>query len=220
MRSDRALGPADGLRELITRHGIHESSDDARRLFIFLALLEKWNASINLTASTEWSSLAMLFEEAMWAASFYPQSPVAHMDIGSGAGFPAVPMRILQPAMHLRMVESRAKRAVFLEAAVKELGLDNTEVVCRRAEDYLRSGSMPRFDIVSWKGLKLSSVAFDNLLAASSPETRLWLLHGAKVPLEDAAENLKSLRLVRREPFPGRLSWQLSIYAFLAGRFT
>jgi 16S rRNA (guanine527-N7)-methyltransferase len=207
--------PADGLRQLIARHGIRESSNEARRLFAYLALLEKWNVSINLTASTEWSSLAKLFEEALWASRFYPQSRVTHMDIGSGAGFPAVPMRILRPAMRLLLLESRTKRAVFLEIAAKELGLDNMEVVCRRAEDYLGSGSLPRFDIISWKGLKLSRVSFDHLLAASKPKTRLWLFHGEKLPLEDPAGALESLRLVRREHFPCRPSWQLSIYAFL-----
>jgi 16S rRNA (guanine527-N7)-methyltransferase len=216
MHSGKAVETADGLRGLITRYGILESSDEARRLFAYLALLEKWSARINLTASAEWSSMAKLFEEALWASRFYPQSRVTHMDIGSGAGFPAVPMRILRPAMCLRLVESRAKRAVFLEIAAKELGLDGTEVVCRRAEDYLRSESLSQFDIVSWKGLKLSKVSFDNLLKASKPDTRLWLFHAEKLPLEDAAEALESLRLVRQEHFPGRPGWQLSIYAFQA----
>jgi 16S rRNA (guanine(527)-N(7))-methyltransferase RsmG len=214
------MNSADGLRELIARHGIRESSDEARRLFAYLALLEKWNAGINLTASTAWSSLVGFFEEAMWASRLYPQARITHMDIGSGAGFPAVPMRILRPAMRLRLVESRAKRAVFLETVTKELGLDNTEVICRRAEEYLRSRPLPEFDIASWKGLKLSTVALGRLLAASKPETRLWLFHGPKLPLENPAAALKSLRLVQREHFPGRPSWQLSIYEFLAGCFT
>jgi 16S rRNA (guanine527-N7)-methyltransferase len=214
------MNSADGLRELIARHGIREGSEEARRLFAYLALLEKWNDGINLTASTSWSSLARFFEEALWAARLYPQARVTHIDIGSGAGFPAVPMRILRPAMRLLLVESRAKRAVFLETVTKELGLHGTEVVCRRAEEYLRSQPLPQFDIVSWKGLKLSSEALDGLLAASKPETRLWLFHGAELPLEEPATALKSLRLVQREHFPGRLIWQLSIYEFLAECFT
>lgn len=214
------MNSGDGLRELIAHHGIRESSDEARRLLAYLALLEKWNAGINLTASTEWSSLVKLFEEAMWASSLYPQASVTHIDIGSGAGFPAVPMRILRPAMRLLLVESRAKRAVFLETVAKELCLDNTEVVCLRAEEYLRSRPLPQFDIVSWKGLRLRSEALDGLLAASKPETRLWLFHGPRLPLEDPLAALKSLRLVQREHFPGRPNWQLSIYEFLAGCFT
>jgi 16S rRNA (guanine(527)-N(7))-methyltransferase RsmG len=214
------MNSAEGLRELIARHGIRDGSEEARRLFAYLALLEKWNEGVNLTASTEWSSLAKLFEEAMWASSLYPQARVTHMDIGSGAGFPAVPMRILRPAMRLCLVESRAKRAVFLETVVKELCLGDTEVVCLRAEEYLRSRPLRQFDIVSWKGLKLRREALDGLLASSKPETRLWLFHGLVLPLEDAGVALKYLRLVQREHFPGRPNWQLSIYEFLATCFT
>jgi len=201
------------LQELAERFGIGSASEEAGRLLSFLRLLDKWNARVNLTSSTEWPALESLFEEALWAARFYPRESAYHLDIGSGAGFPAIPMRILRPLMQLRLVESRARRAAFLETVVSELRLDGSEVVCGRIEDLLPSGALPRFDIVSWKGLRLRTEALELLLTASRPETRFWLFHGPALPLEDPGQAQKSLRLLQRESLPRHPSWRLSIYA-------
>lgn len=207
------MDAARALGQLLVQYGVEEESEEALRLQRYLALLEKWNAHVNLTASTAWSALGWLFEEALWAARCYPQTGVAHLDIGSGAGFPAVPLRILRPAMRLRLVESRNRRGAFLETVAAELGLDGTEVVCCRAEQYLRSEPAPEFDIVSWKAVKLGTTAMDLLLAASKPDTQIWLFHGAELPIENPARAQRRLRLLRREHFPGRPRRQLSVFA-------
>ena len=56
------------LEEMLRRSGYPPGSDRARKMGIFLVLLEKWNAKVNLTASTAWSAVGPLFEEAVWAA--------------------------------------------------------------------------------------------------------------------------------------------------------
>ena len=197
---------------MILRGGYREGCEEAHRLLGYLALLEKWNTRINLTASTDWSALGWLFEEALWAARFYPSAPVTHLDVGSGAGFPAVPLRILRPAMRLHLVESRGKRAAFLATVAADLRLEGTEVVCARVEEFLRGPAVPAFDIVSCKGLKLSAEAVDLLLAASRPTTQLWLFHGRTLPLEHAARARAALRRLRQEHLPGHTARSLSIY--------
>lgn len=200
------------MRALSLRYGLSRESEEVRRLLRYSALLEKWNSRINLTASTEWPAVSWLYEEALWAAQWYPQTEVVHLDLGSGAGFPALLLKILGPGMRLRLVESRAKRAAFLETVAADLHLDGTDVVAGRVEEYLRGPAVPEFDIVSWKGLKLSRRAFRLLLAASRPTTQVWLFHGPELPLEDPAHAQDVLTLRQREPFPGRPDRWLSIF--------
>lgn len=198
---------------LLLRYRIEADSAEARSFSAYLRLLQKWNARVNLTASTDWPALGWLFEEALWAAQFYTLGPAVHLDIGSGAGFPALLLRILRPSMRLRLVECRARRAAFLETAAAELRLEGTEVIGRKIEEYLRPGTAPGFDIVSWKGLKLGTAALRMLAGASTPATRFWLFHGPELPLAEPAQAPAVMKLLQRESFPGRPGRCLSILA-------
>ena len=200
------------MRELILCQGLTEDSAEAVRLRCYLALLEKWNARINLTAATEWSAVGRLFGEALWAARFYPGTTGRHLDIGSGAGFPAIPMKIMIPGMRLDLVESRARRAAFLETVAAELRLENVRVFCRRIEEHLGDPEVPAYDTVSWKGLKLSRGAWKLLRERSLAATQLWLFHGARLPLADPRAAAGHLGLVARRPTPGHAGHYLSIY--------
>jgi len=203
---------AGALIDLVRRYGFDESAEESRRLLRYLRLLEKWNTRINLTASTAWPAIGPLFEEALWAARYFPEKGGSHLDIGSGAGFPAIPMHIMRPTSRLELLESRTKRAVFLEAAVAELQLAETAVVCERAEVYLRSRLISQFDVISWKAIRLSNKAFGLLVDLSGPDSRFWLFHGAELPVVDPAEFGRRLVLLRCENFPGHAGWRLSIY--------
>lgn len=200
------------LMDLVRRFGLDGNAEKSDRLLRYLRLLEKWNTRINLTASTAWTAIGPLFEEALWAAGYFPEKDGRHLDIGSGAGFPAIPMHIVCPRMHLELLESRTRRAVFLEAVIAELQLADTKVICDRAETYLRNRSVPPFDVISWKAIKLSNEAFGLLMDVTRPDSRFWLFHGADLPVADPADIDRRLILLRRESFPGRAAWQLSIY--------
>jgi len=209
----------EALRELLSRRGVAEGTDTALRFLNYLALLEKWNARVNLTSTTDWESLGPLFEEAIWAAGFYPEVAAAHLDIGSGAGFPALLIRVLRPRMCLTMVEPRGKRAAFLETAAYELGLTASAVFNGPLAEFLdRREAVEAWDFVSWKALKLGGAELSKLLLQSGRETQYWLFHGARLPTDDVGASL--LHLVRRESFPGKRSWRLSIMCGTVSRET
>lgn len=203
---------AASFEALLRRYGIGGSSPEANRLRRFLELLEKWNAAVNLTAATDWGALSPLVEEALWAAGLYPHGLLSHLDIGSGAGFPALLLKILKPRMRLRMLESRSRRAAFLETAAADLRLEGVTVICLRAEDYLEGGAETA-DVISWKGVRLATGTLERLLGICHRGTRFWLFHGAELPLRDPAGAGRLLRLVQREPFPARPGWRLSVFA-------
>lgn len=101
----------------------------------YLDLLVKWNKKINLTAEKDRENILQrhVFDSLQYCRSLKPDFRV--MDIGSGAGFPGIPLKIIFPAMTLVMVESQRKRCSFLETVIRELGLDGAEVINSRAED-------------------------------------------------------------------------------------
>jgi 16S rRNA (guanine527-N7)-methyltransferase len=204
----------DALMRTMAKYGIEAGCPAGRGLLAYLALLQKWNLRINLTGSTAWPALGWLFEEAIWAARLYPEGEVRHLDIGSGAGFPALPLRILCPGMSLRMVESRIKKTTFLEKAAAEIRLDRVGVICARIEDYLQGPDAGRVDIVTWKGIKLSHKAVSLLTARADAATQFWMFHGPELPLEDPARSGGLIRLIRCERFSGAAGKKyLSIFA-------
>ena len=97
-------------------------------------LVCEWNARTNLTAIRETTEAAWLhYRDSLEALSVLPAGSVA--DIGSGGGFPGIPIAAADPTRRVTLVEPRRKRASFLSVAVARLGLVNTEVLTMRAED-------------------------------------------------------------------------------------
>lgn len=201
------------LMMLLKRYGLREGSESAARFQLYLSLLCRWNARMNLAASTDWALLGPLFEEALWAAGRYPEGSRSHLDFGSGAGFPALAMKIVLPEMALDLVESRRKKSVFLETVVWELGLQRVAVHCRRLGQYLEEDAARCWDCVSWKGVRPSAAELELLVGGSGPETRFWVFHGRELPVASAGLFERRFGLLRTEACPGRRGSFLSIYA-------
>ena len=99
-------------------------------------LLSEWNQKINLTAITTPEEIRRKhFLDSLSCMLVIKDTPTHRMiDIGTGAGFPGLPLKILHPEMHLTLVESVAKKTNFLSLIVQELGLKPVEVITERAE--------------------------------------------------------------------------------------
>jgi 16S rRNA (guanine(527)-N(7))-methyltransferase RsmG len=203
----------EGLQSLIREFGISADSQSAHQLLEYLALLEKWNERINLTATTEWQSAEALFREGIWASKIYPAEAASHLDIGTGAGFPAIILKILNPNMRLEMVESRAKKGVFLETVIYSLGLDEAFVHTMRLDTFLQSREHKMFwDCISWKGIKLNSSDLLSLKKHAHSGTQFWMFHGKEQATENGGIIERHFKLLRSEKFPFMNEWNLSIY--------
>jgi 16S rRNA (guanine527-N7)-methyltransferase len=201
----------EGLFRLLARSGIEAGSGAAAQLLSYLALLEKWNRRMNLTASSNWSHLGPLFEEGIWAARLYPCGAIAHLDIGSGAGFPAVLIGILVPALGMDLVESRVRKTAFLETVASELKLAGMRAYAERLDAHLRH-TEKKWDCVTWKGVKLSSDELFLLRAHSHASTQFWMFHGRDLAVEEPETMDRDFELLRTEKFPARREWMLSMY--------
>ena len=100
----------------------------------YLDLLVKWNQKINLTSekSSQDILLRHIFDSLQYAPFISPQDEI--VDIGSGAGFPGIPLKIIYPELVATLIESQRKRCSFLETVIFELGLKATTVINERAE--------------------------------------------------------------------------------------
>jgi len=105
------------------------------RLVAHLDLLDQWNARMNLTAIRDRpSQLTKHLLDSLAVQPYLRGQRIA--DVGSGAGFPGIPLAIVEPQRHFSLIESTGKKCRFLEHVRDELQLKNVEVVQSRAENY------------------------------------------------------------------------------------
>jgi 16S rRNA (guanine527-N7)-methyltransferase len=168
----------------------------------YLDLLVRWNAKTNLTAvrSPE-EMLTRHFGESFFAAAHLVQEevPQTALDLGSGAGFPGLPLAIYSPETKVTLVESQNKKATFLKEVVRALALKNATVVADRGETLQ---GKQKANLVTMRAVE--KFAQSAALAASllQPEGRLALLIGA-AQADDAARLLPGLNWKPAVPLPG-----------------
>ena len=110
---------------------IPESAKEA--LLGHLRLLEKWNQTYNLTAVRELHKMVSLhLLDSLAVTPFVPDGPI--LDVGSGAGFPGIPLALVCPRTHVTLLDSSHKKAAFLRQVVAELDIRNASVACDRIE--------------------------------------------------------------------------------------
>ena len=160
---------------------------------LYLDLLVKWNQKINLTAEKDPESILKrhVFDSIQYSRALKPDFRV--MDIGSGAGFPGIPLKIIFSEMALVLVESQRKRCSFMETVVRELGLDQTEVINTRAEN-IPSKQEYQFDAVIFRAVSDLKQCLNLGERFVTPGGRLVV---KKPPEEDPIRQESSLSLTK-----------------------
>lgn len=126
---------ARGLTEGIERLGVSASARQQGQMLELIALLERWGRAYNLTAVRD--PLRMVSHHLLDSLALAPFIQGARLlDVGTGAGFPGLPLAILTPERHFVLLDSNGKKVRFVRQAVMELGLDHVEVVQARIESY------------------------------------------------------------------------------------
>ncbi len=129
------------MKEILTRLNPSLTAEQLEKFEKYYVMLLDWNARVNLTAITEPEDVANKhFIDSLAAAPYLPQGARV-IDVGTGAGFPGIPLLIVRPDLKLTLVDSLQKRLLFLEAVLEALDL-RAECVHARAED---AGQNPRY---------------------------------------------------------------------------
>jgi len=137
--------------------GIRIGSEELEEFVAYQKELSRWNKKINLISKSS-DSPHHIFRHILDSLLIFkaiqipPKAKI--LDFGSGAGFPGIPIRILRNDILLTLLESKKKKAFFLEQIAKILKLKTTEVFCSRAEDLIDSTEFKgKYDIVTSKAM-------------------------------------------------------------------
>ena len=143
---------------------------------IYIDLLLQWNARINLTSVRRVEDIVKRhFGESFFAADrLWKTAPVkSAIDLGSGAGFPGLPLAMLAPQTHMTLIESQGKKAAFLNEVVRKLELSNVSVFSQRAESYPGTA-----ELVMMRGVEKFPKSATLALKLVAPGGRLALMIG------------------------------------------
>ena len=135
------------LRDGLTKLGL--PTDDIPALMRYAELLVEKNKVMNLTAITEPADIAALHfldSAALLTLADFRGKAVA--DVGTGAGFPGLPLRIVEPSIRLTLLDAQNKRIEFLKEVCEDLGLHDAECVHQRAEEFA-ADRRESFDLVT-----------------------------------------------------------------------
>ena len=166
--------------------GIPVSDELAGKLTAYYELLARWNRKINLTALTDPDeAIDRLLLEPLLAARHLPSSSPRLMDVGSGGGSPAIPLKLAVPGMSLRMVEVKARKSAFLREAVRHLDLADTSVETSRYEELLLRPELHELhDVLTLRAVRIESRALTTLQAFVRPGGMIMLFRGPAGPEE------------------------------------
>jgi 16S rRNA (guanine527-N7)-methyltransferase len=142
--------PREILRTGAEVLGIALTVERINSLFMYLAELKKWNRKINLTAITEDRDMVIkhVLDSLSYLKGFAPEPGLRLIDMGSGAGFPALPLKIAFPEIAVTLVESAKKKSSFLRHIMRTLKLTGVEIIDKRMEEL--PGSLAAvFDVVT-----------------------------------------------------------------------
>ena len=136
-------------RDAQTLFSVHLSGRQVMALLTYEKELLEWNRKFNLTAIRDTESIRTkhFLDSFSCVLAWKAFPPNQLIDVGTGAGFPGIPLKILYPNMKLTLVESVGKKAMFCQHIVRVLGLEHVEVIQARAEDLGQdSGHREKYD--------------------------------------------------------------------------
>jgi 16S rRNA (guanine527-N7)-methyltransferase len=162
---NRAILSEQTIRRALGEFSLEADSEQVLKIQQYIKILLAWNAKLNLTAIRD--PLEILYRhfcESMYAGVAVPVETGRLADVGSGAGFPGLPLKILYPNLQVFLIESSIKKATFLAEVIRELGLTDARVLVNRYEelseevaplDFVCSRAVGEFGpLLEWAGSK------------------------------------------------------------------
>lgn len=138
------------MQEKSTALGVRFFMEQAEQFFEYMNLLIEWNEKMNLTAIIEPSEIILKhFIDSITILKDIKDGSTV-VDVGTGAGFPGIPLSIMNSTLKITLVDSLNKRLIFLQEVIKELNLKNVELIHARAEEFGRNKKYrEKFDIAT-----------------------------------------------------------------------
>ena len=139
------------MGEVLKEWGVDISEEKMRIFSIYESFLILWNRRVHLISKGDEERIVSkhFLESLALLRVFDFTNPKRMMDLGPGAGFPSIPLKILFPNINLLLVESRRKKSLYLKELINALELDNISLICERIENMDDSRLLNSFDIIT-----------------------------------------------------------------------
>jgi len=175
MSRDQTAAFKSELETAISSFGIEALTEEqTTRLVGHYSMLCRWNQRLNLTRITEPREAASLhYAESVFGVSFIAGAHTL-LDIGSGAGFPAIPLAVARPDVQVTALEANQKKSLFVKEAKDELGLANLKVVTARLEEFDWAG----YEVLTSRALDRAEAILPSVIERLSAKQKLMLYCG------------------------------------------
>ena len=205
------------LRKTLDDFEIRLDDTAIERLCVYHDLLLEWNEKINLTALTDPGDVALKhFADSLLLLRYCDIKKGARViDVGTGAGFPGLVLKIARPDLRLSLLDSLKKRLVFLQTVCEAIGFDDVSLIHSRAEDGSRTELRDSFDVAVSRAVAAMNTLCEYDMPYVRPGGRFIAMKGKDADSElDAARNaIESLggKLIRKHDFILRDAGERSI---------
>ena len=197
--------------QLLAQEGFELSDKQKQDFESYFRLLVDWNQKINLTAITDKDEVYLKHfydSVAPVLQSLISNNPIKLLDIGAGAGFPSLPMKILCPQLEVTIIDSLKKRINFLEQVAKELGMTGVHFYHGRAEDLGQDKAFrANYDLVTARAVARMQVLSELTIPFLKVGGRLLALKAATAD-EELSQAQTALKLLFAKVIENR-SYQL-----------
>lgn len=188
----------DLLKDACEKENLAFNEETYNKFIVYKELIKEWNQKINLTAITEDEEIIKKhFIDSIKIFEFpYVKKAKSVIDIGTGGGFPGIPMKIVNPESKMVLLDSLNKRINFLNLVIKELNLSNIETIHGRAEDFAQDDEYrEKFDLAVSRAVANTTVLLELCLPYVKVGGYFVALKGPAIDeeIKDAANALKVL---------------------------
>jgi 16S rRNA (guanine527-N7)-methyltransferase len=186
------------VQEARTLFNVHLTGRQVLSLITYERELMEWNQKFNLTAIRDQEAIRTkhFLDSLSCVQAWQAHPPNRLVDIGTGAGFPGIPLKIIYPGMKITLVESVGKKAMFCQHIVRVLGLENVEVIQARAEDLgQKAEHREKYDWAVARAVAQMNVLMEYLLPLVKIGGTALAQKGESAPAE-AQEAEKAMKLL------------------------
>lgn len=183
------------LKEAARKNDILLNEEQVDRFFIYKELLKEWNKKINLTAIIDDEEIIIKHFIDSLTIEKYIEENASIIDVGTGAGFPGIPVKIVRDDIKLTLLDSLNKRILFLEEVLNKNNIENTVCVHGRAEDYGKDSKYrEKYDIATARAVANMSTLLELCLPFVKVGGKFICMKGNNVEeIEEAKKVLEIL---------------------------
>ena len=186
------------MQSLLLEKGIKVTYEMIIKFQKYLDLLMEWNQKINLTAlKTEEEIIEKHFYDSLLMAEEIKFDDQSLLDVGTGAGFPGIPLKIVFEDLFVTLLEPTLKRVNFLDIVIKELGLKKIVTINKRAEDYVKD-ARSYYDLVTARAVSRLNMLLELCMPLVKVDGLFLAMKGSKGE-EEIQESINALKILNSE---------------------